>query len=63
MLGHREASSCLRILKARFGRFVAQLQDQLAIDAPRLVLAVAARLAPQQHVNAPVASASGRSES
>ena len=41
-------------------RFVAQLQAQLAIDAPRLVLATAPTFTTQQDVNAAVAVANAR---
>ena len=36
------------------GRFVAQLQAQFAVDAPRLVLAVATTFASEQGMNAPI---------
>ena len=42
------------------GRFVAQLQAQFAIDAPRLVLPVRTALAAQQHMNPAVAVAHAR---
>jgi hypothetical protein len=59
MRGHNAVVPQLRLHPA-LGRFVAQLQAQFTIDAPRLVPAMGAPLAPKQNMNPPIAIAHPR---